>query len=80
MNDWRRYKGVLCHPGSELEKLLASGKADDLKKAQDLYQKITNDGVARGEFVSRGRTDSKCNYLAIGSCNKCGRHHNGNEV
>lgn len=48
MNQWRRYKDVLCHPGSELEKLLASGEN---KKAEELYRKVTREGVERGEFL-----------------------------
>ena len=48
MNKWRRYKDVLCHPGSELEKLLASGED---KKAARLHAQITQDGYLRGEFV-----------------------------
>lgn len=48
MNKWRRYKDVLCHPGSDLEKHLANG---DSKKAEEVYKRITNEGYARGEFI-----------------------------
>jgi hypothetical protein len=72
-----RFKDTLVHPNSELARLLEAG---DSKKIGRHYQKIHNESIARGEFVSRGRKDSKCNYLSIGPCNKCGREHDGDEA
>lgn len=51
MNNWRRYKDVLCHPNSEIEKILNSNDRDKDKKAEAIYKKITDDGYARGEFI-----------------------------
>lgn len=48
MKAWRRYKDLLVHPGSELEKHLAAG---DAKKAEAVYKKVTDEGYARGEFI-----------------------------
>jgi hypothetical protein len=50
MSNWRRYKDVLCHPGSELEKHLAAGEP---KKAEEVYKRVTNEGYARGEFLKQ---------------------------
>jgi hypothetical protein len=42
-----RYKDALVHPHSELAKLLAAGET---KKAEALYQKVTYEGLERGEL------------------------------
>lgn len=51
MKTWRRYKDVLCHPNSEIEKVLSSNDKDKDKKAEAIHKRITNEGYARGEFI-----------------------------
>lgn len=45
------------------------GKTVQIGPLEDIHGAVASDG--------KGVTDSRCNYLAQGACNKCGRVHDG---